>query len=75
MPSRSSLNTNTRIGRCSATAVAISNAFIAKQPSPQIAATVRSGNASCAPIVAPIDWPIEPRSVIATNASGRSVAR
>jgi hypothetical protein len=45
MPRCPSLNTNTRSGRCSATAVATSNAVIAKQPSPQIAATVRAQTA------------------------------
>jgi hypothetical protein len=61
------LNTKTRIGSRSATAVAISNAFIEKQPSPQIAATKRSGRASWTPIAAPIDGPIDPRPVITRN--------
>src|SRR5260221_56323 len=62
MAKRLSLNTNTRIGRRSWAAVATSNAFMAKQPSPTIAATVRDGRASWGPTAARVDIDVNQRA-------------
>ena len=63
------------MGTSSATAVATSSAFMAKQPSPQMATTTRSGLAICTPMAAPMLCPMLPSPVMAMNPSGTLVRR